>query len=479
MNSEIEIQNRNKIAELFPEIMKNGTFDVSILNKLLGVTTSHQNFGLLWQNKNSTIETLEKPSHAKLSICVDKSLNFETTQHILIEGDNLEAMKLLEKTHKEKIKVIYIDPPYNTGKDSVYGYSDKFKQTKSNSKKTENINLQLLFSKNTDSDALFHSSWLNMIYPRMVYAHKLLANNGIMFVSIDDNEAFNLKLLLDEIFGSQNFVGEFIWHNRTTPNDAGIGFATDHEFILIYAKNKTACKFKGIAKDFSGYKNPDNDSKGDWIADNPSAASGNESYRFAIENPFTGEIYYPPQGRYWAFSPKRVEEWAKTGKLVFPKVANKNFVLKKYKSELRSQLKPISSILTGILTSKGTKEMKELFEHGSPFKYPKPTDLIKILIEQTAENNDIVLDFFAGSGSTGHAVYAHNFEHKTNVQFVCIQINEEYSHADKTYNDQFKVVSDITHARLIKSAQLFDNLNQKTKNAEGLDFGFRFFKVEV
>ncbi len=473
MNLESHIQNRNKIAELFPEIIQNDTINVSVLKELLGLDENTQAFGLQWLEKNKTIENIQKPSHSKLTVCKEKSVCFENTKNLLIEGDNLEAMKILEKTHTEKIKVIYIDPPYNTGKDSVYGYSDKFRQEK----KSKTNKAQTTFIKNTDNDAFFHSSWLNMMYPRMVYARKLLANNGIMFVSIDDNEVFNLKLLLDEVFGSQNFIGEFIWHNRTTPNDAGLGFATDHEFILIYAKNKTACKFKGIAKDFSGYKNPDNDSQGDWTADNPSAASGNESYRFPIENPFTGEIYFPPQGRYWAFSPKRVEEWSKSGKLLFPKVANKNFVLKKYKSELRSQLKPIGSILTGILTSRGTKELKELFEQGSPFKYPKPTELIKVLIEQTTEDNDIVLDFFAGSGSTGHAVYAHNFENNAKVQFICIQIDEEYSHADKTYNNQFKVVSDITHARLVKSAQLFDIELKNSEKQSEFDFGFRFYKL--
>jgi len=231
----------------------------------------------------------------------------------------------------------------------------------------------------------------------------------------------------------------------------------------VYCKNKSLCSFKGVAKDFSNYKNPDHDPKGAWIADNPSAASGNENYRFPITNPFTGTVYYPPQGRYWAFSPKRVDEWTKSGKLVFPKEPGKNFMLKKYQTDLRSTFKPVSSVIQGILTASGTKELKQLFGGGSPFKYPKPTALIKMLIEQATVENDIILDFFAGSGTTMHATMALNYETKTYRKCICVQLDEPYTPEDIAYKNQFSTVADITKARIEMVSKHYKKLNKKSK----------------
>ncbi len=331
--------------------------------------------------------------------------------------------------------MIYIDPPYNTG-NSSFAYADDFRKSRGGAAKDA---------------GLAHAGWLSMIYTRLILAYKLLRDDGVIFISIDDNEAAHLHLILDELFGENNFVGQAIWVNRTTPNDAGANFATDHEYILIYAKDKTKCRFHGISKDLSNYQNKDADPRGPWIPDNPSAASGTESYRFPIVNPHTGQRYLPPKGRYWAFAPARVAEWTESGKLLFPKEAGKNFLLKKYRSELRSELKPMSSVITGLLTASGTKELKALFDGDSPFRFPKPVALIRHLIEQATSENDLVLDFFAGSGTTAQAVLALNADAGSHRRFICVQLPEPNSGKDPALREQYPLVSDVTKARIKKA----------------------------
>jgi len=461
-NINIQESHIEQLKKLFPQIVKEDKIDFDVLKAILGKDISDENevYGLNWPGKQSVYAEINKENNSKLKPHKAKSVDFDKTNHILIEGENFDALRILQASHAGKVKMIYIDPPYNTGQNNNFGYSDNFRVNKNE----------------MNNSGRFHSAWLNMMYPRLFLARNLLAENGVIFVSIDNNEAFNLKLILDEIFGDANFIGEFIWHNRTTPNDPGIGFAADHEFIFAYAKDKTKVRFKGVSKDLSKYKNTDKDPRGEWIADNPSAASGNENYRFPIENPHTGQIYFPPKGRYWAFAEKRVAEWIESGKMVFPKVKNKNFLLKKYKSELKSALKPLSSSINGILTSQGTKEMKVLFPGGSPFKYPKPTELIKLLIDQVTDENDTVLDFFAGSGTTGHAVYAINFEQKTKRKFICVQLKEAFTPADAGYKDEFQFVSEITQSRLVRASEYFTKKMTK-KEAHTLDLGFKFYKV--
>ncbi len=453
-------KNVQKLKELIPDAFEQDNLDYGKLISILEKTE----FGLHWPERNEAVNQCNLLTSCELTPDKAKSIAPTDSGHLLIEGENLETLRCLHSSHKESVKMIYIDPPYNTGNDNVFGYSDKFSVSlrEYNSK---HIRKKDSKNKATKSDGHFHSKWLTMIYPRLHIAAQLLTEDGVIFVSIDDNEVFNLKHIMDEIFGSKNFVGEMIWVNRTTPNDAAVKFATDHEFILVYAKNKGKCTFKGVEKDLSKYKNPDNDPNGDWIADNPSAASGNENYRFPINNPITGEVYYPPEGRYWAFSPKRIDEWSKSGKMVFPPKKGKRFLLKKYKKELRSKLKPVSSLIQGILTSHGTKEMKKLFPKGSPFKYPKPPELIKFLVKQITDNDDIILDFFAGSGTTAQAVLEVNEEQSTNRKFICVQLDETYTPENKQYKEDFETVFDITIARIRK---VIEKINAKSAQKTGV-----------
>jgi adenine-specific DNA-methyltransferase len=471
-------QNIEKLKELFPEVLVDGHIDFEMLHQLLtgNLPSADEQYGLHWPGKSEMLRSL-KNMHEDLSKTNHSNgFRFPEANNLLIEGDNLQALKLLANQFSGKVKMIYIDPPYNTGNDS-FAYSDNFAETREEylkkqgkRKKSNQINA----SASVENGRL-HASWLSMMYPRLFIARQLLTDDGAIFVSIDNNEAFNLKLIMDEIFGEKNFVGEFIWHNRTTPNDPGTGFAADHEFIFIYAREISKVRFKGVPKDLSNYKNPDKDPRGLWCADNPSAASGSDSYRFPIVNPHTGETYFPPQGRFWAFSPKRVEEWTASGKLVFPKVKGKNFLLKKYQFELKSDHKPISSVIEGILTSSGTKEMKKIFENGSPFKFPKPVDLIWLLIEQFTQDGDLVLDFFAGSGTTAHAVMAVNHAQESFRRFILVQIAEPYEPESTTYRDCYRFVSHLTYDRVSRVAAQFKEIDPRQDKEQ--IYGFHFLKL--
>ena len=310
-----------------------------------------------------------------------------------------------------------------------------------------------------------------MIYPRLKLARNLLKDDGIMLISIDENEISNLTKLCSEIFGEENIIGSFIWNNRTTPNDANNNFAINHEYILIIAKNAQLASFKGIQKDLSNYKNPDNDPNGPWIKDNPSAASGSEKDRFIIKNPFTGQEYLPPKGRYWGFSQKRVEEWTKSGKLVFPKENNKNFILKKYLKELKSNFKPQGSLITDILTMHGTKEIRKIFHDSqNVFKYPKPSKLISYLLNQLKLENDIILDFFSGSATTAHAIFNLNNKNK----FILVQIPEILDENSEAYKAGYETICEIGKERIRRAG---DKIVKESGNKD-LDIGFKVFKLD-
>ncbi len=366
----------------------------------------HERFGLVWEESTQPEQVITMterlfPSLKPLSE-LDISGKPGAPTHYVIEGDNYHALTTLTMTHPGRINAIYIDPPYNTGQTGLR-YTDRAGGKTPTEK---------------------HSRWLSFMYHRLRLAKELLADHGVLFISINDREMAHLKLLCDGIFSTQNFIGNFVWVNRTTPNDAANRFATDHEYILVYARHRAHFRLKGVPKDLVKYVNRDDDPRGPWMPDNPSAASGTEKDRFPIKNPHTREVYYPPAGRYWAFAQRRVKEWTASGKLVFPQEMGKKFLLKKYRAELKSDTKPASSLIQGVLTAHGTKELKQLFAGGSPIKYPKPVALIKYLLGLLDKQDGIFLDFFAGSGTLGQAVIEMNREDGGKRSFVVCNNNE-------------------------------------------------------
>ena len=410
----------------------------------------HERFGLVWEEDaqpEQVITMAERlfPSLKPLSE-LDITGEADAPIHYIIEGDNYHALATLTMTHRGRVEAIYIDPPYNTGQSGLR-YTDR----------TEG-----------KTPIGRHSRWLSFMYHRLQLAKELLTDDGVLFISIDDREMAHLKLLCDGIFSAKNFIGNFAWINRTTPNDAASKFATDHEYILMYARNRENFQLKGVPKDFAKYINRDDDPRGPWMPDNPSAASGTEKDRFPIKNPHTNELYYPPPGRYWAFARRRVKEWTASGKLVFPLETGKKFLLKKYRSELKSDTKPASSLIQGIFTSHGTKELKQLFGAGSPMKYPKPTALIKYLLGLLDKREGIFLDFFAGSGTMGQAVLELNREDGGSRRCILCNNNENNICREVLYTRMQKLLegysTDISQTEILYQKKL--TLNDLARGAD-------------
>ncbi len=296
--------------------------------------------------------------------------------NLIIKGNNLLALHSLKKKYAGKVKLIYIDPPYNTGNDS-FGYNDSFN----------------------------HSTWLTFMKNRLEVAKEFLSDNGVIFISLDDNEAHYCKVLMDEIFRRENFVGDLIRKTKSMTADESTGFNLQHEYVFLYAKNKNYLKLHGEEKDFINYKNLDNDKNGDWISGDPSAKSGTESTYFEIENPYTKKKDFPPKGRYWAFSRDSFEKYVQDGKIKFKEDYKNNergFIFKRYKNELKSQFNPLNSLcLVGneYMNQVGTKELREVF-NSDTFEYPKPEKFLEKIIQSSTKKNDLVMDFHLGSGTT-------------------------------------------------------------------------------
>lgn len=382
-------------------------------------------------------------SHTSPSLAEgDKGGGFDSTKNAIIVGDNLDALKLLKAAYSEKIKMIYIDPPYNTTNENFI-YPDNFRQDykkileevglttiDENGEEVESEDLK--FFKNIQGSRT-HSGWLSFILPRLKLARDLLKEDGVIFISIDDNEQANLKLLCDEIFGEDNFCGDFIRKTKSTTNDAKIGLNYQHEFLLCYAKNKDEVNLLGEQKDLSRYTNPDNDPNGAWANDNPSAKSGKpETGYFAVKNPYTGKEDYPPIGMFWRFSKNTLQKHIDEGRICFKKEHKENergFIYKRYLKDLKTNQKTFDSLIftdNAFMNQTATKELLNL-GMGEYFTYPKGVEFIKkIILHSTSTNsNDIILDFFAGSGTTAQAVMELNAEDKGNREFILVQIDEE------------------------------------------------------
>ncbi|GAA7353224.1 hypothetical protein HpCK71_03380 [Helicobacter pylori] len=386
------------------------TLDAGRLKALLGDFSEikEEGYGLDFVGKKIALNQAFKKNNKIL-----KPLNESTSKHILIKGDNLDALKILKQSYSEKIKMIYIDPPYNTKNDNFI-YSDDFSQSNEEILKTLDYSKEKLdYIKNLFGSKC-HSGWLSFMYPRLLLAKDLLKQDGVIFISIDENEAAQLKLLCDEIFGEGNFVADFIRKTKSTTNDAKTGINYQHEFLLCYAKNKEFVNLLGGEKNLENYKNPDNDPNGAWINDNPSAKSGNvKTGYFGVTNPYTNKVDYPPEGRFWLFSQNTLQKHIDEGRICFKKKHKENergFIYKRYLKDLKTTKKTFDSLIFSdncYMNQVATKELLSL-ELAEYFSYPKGVDFMAKIVEHATEKGDIILDFFAGSGTTAHAVLESN-----------------------------------------------------------------------
>lgn len=391
-------------------------------------------YGLLYEEHEEKVDELMKKSAPVFIEKTDLSIGGSKNINFLLEGDNLASLNLLLKTHYRSIDVIYIDPPYNTGnKDFVYddAFVDKV-------------------------DTFKHSKWLSFMEKRLSIARKLLSEQGLIFISIDDNEQGILKVLCDSIFGEQNYITMFFRKTKSMTGDDGNGLNIQHEYLLVYAKDKNKASFIGEQKSFDGYSNPDNDPNGIWCAGDPSAKSGGPSTYFPIENPITGQVDYPPEGRYWAFSKETMQKYIESGRIKFKteiKKKQRGFIFKRYAETMEVKTDPIGTLVfcdNAYMNSVATTETNDLIGAGK-FSYPKPMEFIKNIIKYSSKKDSIILDFFAGSGTTGHAVMQLNKEDGGNRKFILCTNNENNICVDVTLKrlknciEKFKFDSSIKY----------------------------------
>ncbi|WP_367709940.1 site-specific DNA-methyltransferase [Helicobacter pylori] len=485
----------------FPQTIKDGQVSLSAIKMLLGFNESMHNisgYELTWTGKGLANALYSEPCQKQLKLQESFTPQTSASKHpnnTIIIGDNLDALKLLKSAYSEKIKMIYIDPPYNTTNENFI-YPDNFRQDyqkilrevglmeiDENGKEIESESLK--FFKNTQGSGT-HSGWLSFMLPRLKLARDLLKEDGVIFISIDDNECANLKILCDEIFGEDNFVGDFIRKTKSTTNDAKIGLNYQHEFLLCYAKDKNYTNLLGGEKNLENYKNPDNDPNGAWTSGNPTKPGYAKIQNFPLTNPYTKAIEYPPEGRSWVFTEKTIQNFIDERRLVFKKEHKENeriFIYKHYLKDLKTTKKTFDSLIFSdncYMNQAATKELLNL-GMGEYFTYPKGVDFMAKIVEHATEKGDIILDFFAGSGTTAHAVMELNAEDKGNREFILVQIDEEIKE-DKSAYDFCKnvlksakpVISDITIERVKRAAQ---KIIQSSKDSD-LNLGFKVYTLE-
>jgi len=473
-------ENIKKLMTMFPEVVTEGKVDFEKLKQVLGeyVDDSNERYNFTWNGKGRALRLSQTPSLGTLRPCKEESKNWDTTQNLYIEGDNLEVLKLLQKSYYGKIKMIYIDPPYNTGKDFVY--RDDFHDSLENYKRiTGQVDSNgKAISTNTETSGRYHTDWLNMMYPRLRLARNLLSDNGVIFISIDDNEVDNLKKICNEVFGEDNFVGQFIWKKKQGGGNDSNHIVVEHEYIICYSKNKLNLKLnldRNYKLDDTLY--PFKDEKGEYglITLDKSSIQFSKSLVFEITGP-NGEKYLPRiiKGKQscWRWSKAKVDNQYED--LVFK---NNKVYTKYYRPE---GVTPKSLLIDSIYgrTESGNDDIKSLFE-SNPFSYPKPLLLLKHFIAIATQDNDIILDFFSGSATTAHATMQLNAEDGGNRKFIMVQLPEPTDEKSEAYKAGYKNICEIGKERIRRAGEKIKEEYKDKGNIENLDIGFKVFKLDT
>lgn len=446
----IAADKRDELLRLFPEIRtEGGKLDFERLKLVLGeaVDTGKERYGMNWPGKADCYKTLQTPSLATLRPCPEESVEFDSSENLIIEGDNLEVLKLLQKSYLGKVKMIYIDPPYNTGNDFIYpdNYSESLRTYLEYTGQVDAEGRK--FSSNTEADGRFHSKWLNMMYPRLYLARNLLREDGVIFISIDDAEARNLRALCDEIFGEENFVACIVWQKTYSPANDKKGIDAMHDFLLCYQRSDAlrVNLLPRTSKQDDAYSNPDNDPRGAWKAVDATRAEHRDYAYFPIVTP-SGKEVFPAQGRSWVFTKEELPALIKDNRLWFGKDGSSKPSKKLFLTEVKQGVVPTTwwNHEEAGHNDEAKKELKALLTEGLPFETPKPTRLIAraAMLATSANGNDLVLDFFAGSGTTAHAVLGLNKQDGGNRKFILVQLPEPTGRAD------YPTIADITKERV-------------------------------
>ena len=477
-------KNIDKLTALFPncitetrneqgEIIKGVDFDLlrQELSEVL-VEGEQERYTLNWVGKKESILAANAPIAKTLRPCREESVNFDTTENLFIEGDNLDALKLLQENYLGKVKMIYIDPPYNTGNDFIYN-DDFAKNTEEfliRSNQIDEDGNRLIA--NTESNGRFHSDWLSMMYSRLRLARNLLTDDGVIFISIDDNEQVNLKKICDEIFGKQCFMAQFIWDKKNSakgvpPKNMIVGI---HEYVLCYAKSSNA-KLCGELRTKDGFSNPDNDPRGDWRLSNIKSTVERAQDKFSITDPETGRIFE----NFWAFSEASLKRMIEEGRIIFPKNDDGLPKQKEFFNEFNNPYMPIKSNLGWFDPQSKTEKKVEALMKQKLFLYRKPLDLMCKLVSQASKTGDIILDFFAGTGTTAHAVMQLNAKCNGNRKFICVQLPEKTDEKSEAFKAGYSTIAEITKERIRRAgSQILQNLDEN----KSLDVGFRVLKID-
>lgn len=478
---DMEQLERERLKAVFPQCFVEGKLDIDKLLNLCGeyIDNDFEKYKFEWHGKGEALKLAQRRSMGALRPCPAESVDWDTTENLYIEGDNLEVLKLLQTAYYRKVKMIYIDPPYNTGNDFVY--EDDFKDPLNRYKEVTSQTTK----SNPETMGRFHTNWLNMMYPRLRLAANLLADDGVIFISIDDNEVHNLRKVCDEVFGEENFVAEFIWKSRQNKDNRNLsGVSIDHEYILCYAKQFRNRVFSGTERKTEQYKNPDNDPRGAWTSANMvglATADSRPNLHYDLINPNNG-INYGCPNKGWRYDRKTMQRLIEENRILWPDTEQGRPRKKAFLNELSDNLPGFSSIFEdGIFTNTATKELLHLFD-GHWFDFPKPSNLLKNIFEQVTSDNDIILDFFSGSGTTAHAVMQLNAEDGGNRKFICVQLPEVTDESSEAYKAGYKNICEIGKERIrragqkIASEQKADLFDQEGKK---LDTGFKVFKLDT
>ena len=493
-------ENLAAMQQLFPEAFEEGKIDFDVLRQLLGdyVDDEEERYSFRWNGKGKALRLSQTPSTGTLRPCKEESKDWNTTENLYIEGDNLEVLKLLQKSYHGKVKMIYIDPPYNTGKDFVY--KDDFRDNVANYKRiTGQVDDEgNRTGTNSESNGRFHTDWLNMMYPRLRLARNLLSNDGVIFISIDDNEVDNLKRICAEVFGEHNLVSEIPWQSRVSvQNDTD--FSVNHEYICVYAKNRRhenrrlkesnyavwhqrdSFVCKPLPLDKKKFDNPDNDPRGLWKADPFDAPHIRPNLTYPIINPNTGEQHLPPSGRCWRISEQKFSSALSDGRIVWTNNGKGRPQLKVFYEEKKEFGSIDNSWFSAERIGTSTNGTKELIKilGDAVFDTPKPTSLLRKLIAlANVGKNDIILDFFAGSATTAHAVMNLNAEDGGNRRFILVQLPETTPMDSEARKAGYENICEIGKERIRRAGEKVKAECEDAERAASLDIGFKVFKLD-
>lgn len=481
LSMNIEQTNLDKLRSVFPECVSEGKLDIDKLLSLCGeyIDNDFEKYKFEWKGKANCLRLAQKRSTGTLRPCMEESVDWDTTQNLYIEGDNLEVLKLLQTAYYRKVKMIYIDPPYNTGNDFVY--ADDFADPMTRYKEVT----QQTTKSNPETMGRYHTNWLNMMYPRLRLAANLLRDDGVIFISIDDVEIDSLKKLCNEIFGEENFVAQFIWQSRQNKDNRNItGVSIDHEYVVCYTKQFGHRVFRGTDRKTEQYKNPDNDPRGPWTSANMvglATADARPNLHYDLINPADGRNYGCPE-KGWRYDRNTMNRLIQEGRIIWPDNPEGRPRKKSFLNELSDNLPGFSSIFnTGIYTNTATKEIGGLFNRYL-FDFPKPVEIIKQLISQVSNTDDIILDFFSGSATTAHAVMQLNAEDGGNRRFILVQLPELCDEKSEAYKAGYKNICEIGKERIRRAGKKILEEHAQVTMEEGkqpLDVGFRVFKLDT